>query len=58
VRRKWVGADKLPEQLDHFRLAGNFSIQKRTHRGGAEGAEKFLARGYPKRGDLLAPSMS
>jgi hypothetical protein len=32
VRRKRTGADELLEQLDHFRLAVNFSIQKRTHR--------------------------
>jgi hypothetical protein len=25
-------ADELLEKLDHFRPAGNFSIQKRTHR--------------------------
>ena len=37
LRRKRAGADELLEQLDHFRLAGNFSIQERTHRGGAEG---------------------
>jgi hypothetical protein len=28
VRRKRAGADELLEQLDHFRLAGNFSIRK------------------------------
>jgi hypothetical protein len=28
MRRKRTGADELLEQLDHFRLAGNFSIQK------------------------------
>jgi hypothetical protein len=28
VRRQRTGADELLEQLDHFRLAGNFSIQK------------------------------
>ncbi len=28
VRRKRTGADELPEQLDHFRLAGNFSSKK------------------------------
>jgi len=30
-RQKRTGADELLEQLDHFRLAVNFSIQKRTH---------------------------
>ena len=29
VQRKRTGADELLKQLDHFRLAGNFSIQKR-----------------------------
>jgi hypothetical protein len=32
VRRKRAGGNELLEQLDHFRLAGNFWIQKRTHR--------------------------
>jgi hypothetical protein len=29
---KRAGADELLEQLGHFRLARNFSIQKTTHR--------------------------
>jgi hypothetical protein len=29
VRRERTGADELLEQLEHFRLVGNFSIRKR-----------------------------
>jgi hypothetical protein len=40
VRRKRVGADELLEQLDHFRLARNFSMQQRSHPGSSESQRK------------------
>jgi hypothetical protein len=48
VRRKRDRADELLEQLDHFRLAGNFSIQKRTHsRYSQDATDSEMATGLP-----------